>query len=141
MDRLKPTQRSKLMARVRAHHTAPELRVRRLAFSLGFRYRLHVLGLPGKPDLVFVSRRKIIFVHGCFWHQHSCKRGAGPASNKDFWDTKLGRNRQRDRANVRSLRRSGWDVMVVWECQTKDNKKLALKLQRFLCKNFVGSYN
>lgn len=138
MDRLKPIQRSNLMARVRTQNTAPEMRVRRIVFSLGFRYRLHVPGLPGKPDLVFVSRRKIIFVHGCFWHQHSCKRGVGPASNKDFWDKKLTRNRKRDRANVRNLRRSGWDVMVVWECQTNDSKKLALKLHRFLTKDGIG---
>jgi len=133
MDRLTPTQRSKLMARVRAKNTIPELIVRRLVFSLGYRYRLHLSGLPGKPDLVFASRRKIIFVHGCFWHGHTCKRGVRPTTNMDFWNAKLQRNRERDSENIRTLRRNRWRVLVIWECCcTGNTQKLSRRIRAFL---------
>jgi|SRR5579859_164065 len=96
--------------------TGPELVVRRLIHSLGYRYRLHVRSLPGTPDLVFTKRRKIIFIHGCFWHRHP-RCGRLPKSNKRFWLDKLEQNRKRDLSNLRKLRRNGWKVLVIWECQ------------------------
>jgi DNA mismatch endonuclease (patch repair protein) len=132
MDHVPPEIRSRIMARVRGSDTKPELLVRRLAHRLGYRYRLHVADLPGRPDLVFRSRRKVIFVHGCFWHQHDCRRGTRPKDNQEFWSTKLNRNRARDAAVTRSLITSGWQVLVVWECQTHDETKLAKRLDQFL---------
>lgn len=96
--------------------TGPELVVRRVVHSLGYRYRLHVRSLPGTPDLVFTRRRKIIFIHGCFWHRHP-RCGRLPKSNKRFWLDKLEQNRKRDLSNLRKLRRNGWKVLVIWECQ------------------------
>lgn len=132
MDHLSPKQRSQLMSRIRGHGTKPEIVVRRLVHGLGYRYRLHARNLPGRPDLVFRPRRKAIFVHGCFWHQHNCKRGTRPKANKQFWATKLERNRARDVDVVRSLRILGWNVLIVWECQTHDATKLTRRLVRFL---------
>lgn len=121
------------MARVRNRDTRPEMVVRRLAHRLGYRYRLHKAGLPGRPDLVFRSRRKIIFVHGCFWHGHAkCRRATVPKSNQDFWRDKLQRNADRDAAQIAALRAAGWDTLVIWECQTKDSAGLALKIRSFL---------
>ena len=108
------------------------MRVRRLVFSLGYRYRLHQSDLPGTPDLVFPGRRKVIFVHGCFWHQHECSRGVRPASNIEFWNTKLSRNVQRDQKNVYALTADGWSVLVVWECETKSLHSLASRIVEFL---------
>jgi len=121
------------MSRVRSKDTKPELAVRRLVHRMGFRYRLHVRDLPGNPDMVFASRSKIIFVHGCFWHRHGkCKKTRWPKSGLDFWRPKLERNRARDRAIRGSLRKLGWDVMVVWECQLKNPGKTAEKIKAFL---------
>lgn len=118
-DNLSPAQRKHAMACVRSRDTTPEMFVRRSLHRLGYRYRLHCRNLPGSPDLVFPSRHKIIFVHGCFWHQHRCKRGCRqPATNKGYWREKLSRNVVRDRKVRRNLRKLGWDVLVVWECQT-----------------------
>ena len=102
------------------------------AHGMGYRYRLHVGNLPGRPDLVFPSLRKVVFVHGCFWHQHGCKRSARPTSNIAFWEEKLDRNLARDRASSAALKREGWKVLVVWECAIKDKQKLERKLRRFL---------
>lgn len=132
MDHLSSKQRSRLMSRVKGRDTAPELFVRQLIHRLGYRYRLHAAKLPGKPDLVFPSRRKIIFVHGCFWHQHQCKRGSRPKSNRKFWNTKLASNRARDGDALRNLRNMGWRVMVVWECQLRDEVTLGNRVIRFL---------
>jgi DNA mismatch endonuclease (patch repair protein) len=132
MDHVRPEVRSRIMARVRGSNTKPELLVRRVAHRLGYHYRLHVADLPGRPDLVFRSRRKVIFVHGCFWHQHDCKRGTRPKDNEEFWSKKLNRNLARDAEITQSLIASGWKVMVVWECQTHDETKLAKRLDRFL---------
>ncbi|MGC4001670.1 MAG: very short patch repair endonuclease [Pirellulales bacterium] len=108
MDTLTPAARSALMAQVRGKHTKPELLVRKLVHGLGYRYRLHGKGLPGSPDLVFAGRRCVIFVHGCFWHGHECRRGRNiPASNRAFWKKKLTGNAERDRRSVRALRRAG----------------------------------
>ena len=118
MDSLTTAQRSERMRRVRSEDTKPEMLIRRLLHRLGYRYRLHCGDLPGKPDLVFPGRSKIIFVHGCFWHGHRCRSGLNkPASNLAYWMPKLLRNKARDRKNKGLLKRLGWDVLVVWECQ------------------------
>lgn len=121
------------MSKIRSKDSVPELRVRKLAHRLGYRFRLHRSDLPGRPDMVFPGRRKIIFVHGCFWHQHpGCKRATIPRSNVAFWRDKLKRNRRRDEVVLEKLAESGWDVLVIWECETKDDEALAEKLKRFL---------
>src|SRR5215210_1997488 len=109
------------MGRIRATDTKPEMMVRRLLHSLGYRFRLHRRDLPGSPDLAFPSRRKIVFVHGCFWHQHpGCRLAYRPKSNIDFWSEKFAANRRRDRRAIRRLRSSGWDPLVIWECELAD---------------------
>jgi DNA mismatch endonuclease, patch repair protein len=121
------------MRAVKDRDTVPEMLVRRIAHRMGYRYRLHRKDLPGKPDLVFPSRRKMVFVHGCFWHGHECKRGARiPKANRDYWQAKIARNRARDTKNQESLYNMGWRVLVVWECETKDYEALAAKLRDFL---------
>ncbi len=125
VDRLTPGERSKLMSRVRAVNTKPELAVRRLLYALGFRFRLHRSDLPGCPDIVLPGRRKVIFVHGCFWHRHPrCRRATMPKTRPDFWAHKFKQNRERDKRQQRELRRMGWDVLVVWECETHDLQQL-----------------
>jgi DNA mismatch endonuclease (patch repair protein) len=121
------------MQRIRSKDTAPELRVRRLLHSLGYRYRLHGRDVPGRPDLVFRSRRKVIFVHGCYWHMHSCRYGrVAPATNAQFWrDKRLG-NVARDRRTLSRLHAMGWRVLVVWECQVRDDSRVGARLRRFL---------
>jgi len=120
MDRVSKAVRSQNMSRIRSKDTSPELIVRRLVHIAGFRYRLHVRTLPGRPDLVFPRLHKAIFVHGCFWHRHSCKNGqVVPATRTDFWQAKFEANVTRDRKARRQLRRAGWDVLVVWECATR----------------------
>jgi len=121
------------MQAVRSKDTSPELSVRKLLHSSGYRYRLHRRDLPGCPDLVFAGPRKVIFVHGCFWHGHSCKRGARtPKSNSDYWISKIQRNRTRDRRTRRRLRDAGWAVLTIWECQIKDTESLMKRVDGFL---------
>jgi DNA mismatch endonuclease, patch repair protein len=135
MDTLTRGERSQRMALVRGKNTAPEILVRREVRGLGFRYRLHGRGLPGRPDLVFSKRRRVIFVHGCFWHRHaaaSCKLARLPKSRLDFWKPKLQSNRLRDARNVSALRRAGWRVLVVWECELTDKTWLRCRLKKFL---------
>jgi len=121
------------MRRIRGKGTAPELNVRRLTRSMGYRYRLHVKTLPGTPDLAFPSRKAVIFVHGCFWHSHTaCRKGRVPSSNTDFWAPKLARNVARDAEQLQSLRKQGWRVLVLWECELKADTQLAQRLRRFL---------
>jgi len=133
MDNLSRERRSANMRAVRGRDTEPERVVRRLAHGLGYRFRLHGSGLPGKPDLVFAGRRKVIFVHGCFWHRHDCKHGLQtPKTNTNFWATKIAKNVERDAENVRRLKKAGWRSLVVWECETKTQDKLASRLLRFL---------
>lgn len=130
MDNLSKRDRSERMSRVRSKDTKPEMEVRRLVYRMGFRYRLHVSGLPGKPDLVFPRLGKIIFVHGCFWHQHpGC--GRQPKSKLSFWLKKLSQNRERDLRNQQELRRLGWKILILWECQLR-RANLADRLRRFL---------
>ena len=121
------------MRAVKGRDTGPEMTVRRLAHGMGYRYRLHRKNLPGKPDLVFPERRKVIFVHGCFWHQHTCPRGSrSPKSSRDYWIPKLKRNKQRDAENQARLCEMGWDVLVIWECEMKDQGALKERIAAFL---------
>lgn len=121
------------MRAVKGQNTEPEMVVRRLLHRLGYRYRLHQRNLPGKPDLVFGSRRKVIFVHGCFWHGHDCKRGdRRPGTNTTYWNRKLDRNVERDKKIQTELQTLGWDVFVIWECETRDAPKLEERLTSFL---------
>ena len=123
------------MRRIRSKDTKPELIVRSLAHRIGYRFRLHRKDLPGNPDLVFSSRRKVIFVHGCFWHQHpekTCLDSRLPKSNKEYWHEKLARNIERDKTNVEHLSRLGYEVLTIWECETKDQDELKARLIEFL---------
>jgi len=123
------------MSRVRGRDTKPELLVRRLVHGMGYRYRLHRHDLPGKPDLTFPARRKVIFVHGCFWHRHpdpACPLARLPKSRLDFWRPKLETNRKRDGRNIVLLAELGWDVLVIWECQTKNRAELKARIGEFL---------
>ena len=134
-DTLDPDQRSNRMSRIRGKDTGPEMVVRRITHGMGYRYRLHVKDLPGCPDLVFRKRRRVIFVHGCFWHRHpdpSCKLARLPKSRLDFWLPKLERNAERDSENIRKLKSMGWDVLVIWECQLKDQTSLREQIRAFL---------
>ena len=125
--------RSRIMAAIRSTNTRPEMVVRRLTHGMGYRYRLHGARLPGRPDLVFASRRKAIFVHGCFWHQHSCPRGERtPKTNRAYWRHKLRRNAERDAQNLDSLRQLGWRALVIWECEIKDSDALEKRIRMFL---------
>jgi DNA mismatch endonuclease (patch repair protein) len=125
MDIITTRQRSQLMSRIRSMDTRPELIVRRLAHSLGYRFRLHRRDLPGVPDLAFPSRRKVVFVHGCFWHRHPrCRFAYSPKSNCEFWATKFAANRARDRRAIRQLRAAGWNPLVIWECELRDLRRV-----------------
>jgi DNA mismatch endonuclease, patch repair protein len=128
-DVLTAAQRSYNMSRIRGRDTAPEMRVRRLLHAMGFRYRLHGKGLPGKPDLVFAGARAVLFVHGCFWHMHRCKYGKpAPATNMDFWARKRRSNVERDKRNRAALRADRWRVFEIWECHTRDEERMAARL-------------
>ena len=128
-----PQQRSFNMSRIRSRHTRPEMTVRSLVHSLGYRYALHKKSLPGKPDLVFVSRRKIINVHGCFFHMHKCKYGrVVPATNAEFWAAKRLTNVRRDRRNARLLKAEGWNTLIIWECEIKNLDLLQRRITTFL---------
>lgn len=132
-DRLTPEERSAHMRRIRKFDTLPERRVRQTAHRLGFRYRLHRRDLPGTPDLVFPRLRKIILVHGCFWHQHQgCSLARQPRSRLDYWKPKLQRNKERDKAAEALLIEAGWSVLTVWECETDRPQELKERLWSFL---------
>jgi DNA mismatch endonuclease (patch repair protein) len=125
--------RSENMRRIRSKNTVPEMAVRRLVHSMGYRYRLHRGDIPGKPDLAFPRRRKVIFIHGCFWHQHpGCREGRPPKSNAAYWLPKLSRNQERDKTALEKLAASGWQALVVWECEIKDVHTLIEKVREFL---------
>jgi DNA mismatch endonuclease (patch repair protein) len=126
-------QRRRTMQAIRSKNTKPEIFVRKLVHGLGFRFRLHHKGLHGSPDLAFIGRKKVIFVNGCFWHQHSgCPGCHVPKSKHAYWLPKLRRNVERDVANTAALRKAGWKVLTVWECELKNTKRLATRLQKFL---------
>ena len=132
-DTLTPAQRRKCMSAIRGKDTTPERIVRSVLHRLGFRFALHRADLPGKPDIVMPVRRAVVFVHGCYWHMHTCKRGRStPATNSAFWRCKRLRNRARDKCTLAAIRRAGWWVLVVWECQTADRIRLAKRLSSFL---------
>lgn len=132
MDVFTPQDRSRIMARVHGKDTKPEMLVRSLLHTMGFRFRLHRKDLPGKPDIVLPKYRVVIFVHGCFWHGHHCRKGNRPTSNTDFWNKKLTKNMARDKANITALDHQGWRCLTVWECQTKDIPALTATLHRFV---------
>jgi len=133
-DKLTRTRRSWNMSRIRSRDTRPELCVRRLTYSLGYRYRLHFPDLPGKPDLVFLRQKKAIFVHGCFWHQHPrqrCHDSRTPKSSLDYWLPKLKRNVRRDAEDIAKLKKLGWKVMTLWECEVTQSS-LKRRIKNFL---------
>jgi DNA mismatch endonuclease, patch repair protein len=133
VDVLTPRQRKFCMSRIRGKDTKPEIIVRRVVHSLGYRYRLHVRTLPGCPDIVLARHKKVIFVHGCFWHRHNCKYGrVRPATRKMFWEAKLNGNKERDKRIRRKLRKKGWAVTNVWECQIRKPEILSKRIQDFL---------
>jgi DNA mismatch endonuclease (patch repair protein) len=133
MDRISPKARSENMRCIRSKDTAPELTVRRLVHGMGFRYRLHVQRLPGRPDLVFTRLKKIIQVHGCFWHQHrGCSQSHVPKSRLQYWRPKLTRTKSRDIASEKALREQGWDVLTIWACELNDAEALSYRLSEFL---------
>jgi len=135
MDRISAERRSANMRAIRSKDTKPELIVRKLLHGMGFRYRLHRGDLPGKPDIAFIGRRRAIFVHGCFWHQHpdpACRDARPPRSNSDYWAPKLARNLARDVSGQRDLARLGWQVLVLWECELKDLEAVEGQLLGFL---------
>ncbi len=126
-------QRSRTMRAVKGENTTPELLVRKIAHRMGYRFRLHRKDLLGKPDLVFPGRRKVIFVHGCFWHGHKCPRGDRmPKANADYWKKKITRNAARDKLHNAALKKEGWGVRVIWECQLKSPAFVERFLSRFL---------
>ena len=138
MDVLTPEQRHHNMSQIRSKDTKPELIVRRWLWQNGYRYRLHKKDLPGKPDIVLPKYKAVIFVHGCFWHKHNCKYGSKPKTNTDFWNNKLDGNVERDRKNIREIKKLNWRVLVIWECEImKWNFKLEGKIKRVLHGNIT----
>jgi len=133
-DPLSETERSKRMSLIKEKDTKPELLVRKLIFSMGYRYRLHDKNLPGKPDIVFKSRKKAIFVHGCFWHQHGCSHYRMPKTKQAFWEEKLAKNVHRDNMHYTQLKEMGWDFLVLWECGIKKRNigQIQAKIGNFL---------
>lgn len=133
MDKVTPAKRSEIMSKIRSRDTKPEMIVRQLAFSLGFRFRVNAKDLPGKPDLSIKSRKKAIFVHGCFWHRHDgCKLASSPASNLNYWEPKFASNVARDKQHMVRYALMGWKPLVIWECHTRDLKSLRKILKNYL---------
>jgi DNA mismatch endonuclease (patch repair protein) len=133
VDHVPRSKRSEIMRAVRGKDTGPELVVRRALHRAGYRYRLHVKTLPGTPDIVFPSRRKVVFVHGCFWHGHPrCAKARLPKTQVAFWLAKVTLNRKRDQARIEQLKRQGWKVLVVWQCQLKNPQSAFSQLRLFL---------
>jgi len=129
-DVFTPDQRSAVMRRVKGRDTTPELKLRKLLTRMGLRYRLHRKDLPGSPDVAFMGRRVAIFMHGCFWHGHDCRRGARrPKANADYWLAKIGRNRARDAASLAALDAMGWRALVIWECDLRDEAAVEARLR------------
>lgn len=135
-DRITKEQRSKNMSHIRSKDTSIELKVRKYLFSLGYRYRVNYKKLPGKPDIVFTKKKIAIFIHGCYWHGHNCNSRYAHVSksNTDYWNTKIQRNQERDKINIEQLEKDGWKVIVLWECEIKDNFEFIIKEK--ILKNF-----
>jgi DNA mismatch endonuclease (patch repair protein) len=131
-DKLSPQARSALMSRIRRVNTQPELVVRRLLHSVGYRFRIHLPKVPGRPDVAFPGRRKMIQVHGCFWHAHGCSLARLPKSRTDFWEAKFARNKERDARLACAAREAGWEIMTIWECEIGDLRLLEKRLRSFL---------
>lgn len=131
-DIYSPERRSEIMGLVRASDTKPEIFVRQCLHRLGYRFRLHDKSLPGCPDIILPRHQTVVFVHGCFWHGHSCRKGRRPKSNRKFWDAKLDRNQDRDRENYSALRSTRWRVGVIWECETNNGRTLVEKVLAIL---------
>ncbi|WP_295388443.1 very short patch repair endonuclease [uncultured Thiodictyon sp.] len=132
IDHVSEPRRSYIMSRVASKNTGPELTVRQLLHRLGYRYRLHGSDLPGSPDIVFRKRRKVIFVHGCFWHGHACSHGRLPKSNVEYWKAKIASNRARDMDQIIRLADAGWGALAIWQCELKDTLKLTERVAAFL---------
>ena len=138
-DVFDPQKRSAIMRAVRSANTSPELVVRKLLHAMGYRFRLHRRDLPGRPDIVLPRHRKIVLVHGCFWHQHhGCKRAVRPQTNVEFWNAKLEKNLARDAEKLHALEAAGWEVLVLWQCQTTRKEELERILRAFLTADTVG---
>jgi DNA mismatch endonuclease (patch repair protein) len=135
MDTRTPEKRSEIMSLVKGKNTTPELAVRKIVFGLGYRYRLHAKELPGRPDLVFRAKRKVLFVHGCFWHGHGCAKGRAPKSRQEYWLPKIATNRRRDAKQIASLEAAGWKALVIWQCELRSEARLIGKIDRFLKKH------
>ena len=135
MDTLSPAERTEVMRRIRSKNTKSEKKLRSALHKAGFRFRLHYRSLPGAPDIVFPSRRKVIFMHGCFWHSHRCRKSLPlPQTNQDYWATKLNKTKKRDAKNRRRLTALGWHSLVVWECELRAMDRVIEKATRFLNK-------
>ena len=132
VDSRTPEQRRHIMRSVKTKDTGPELSLRRALFAAGYRYRLHRKDLPGTPDIVFPGRKKVLFVHGCFWHGHGCAKGRAPKSRLEYWGPKLEANRARDARNIERLKHMGWDVCTVWQCELADAVAVVHRLRAFI---------
>jgi len=135
VDKLTVERRSENMRRIKSRDMKPELLVRSIVHRMGYRFRLHDNKLPGKPDLVFRARKKIVQIHGCFWHSHAlatCLDGRSPKSNTGYWWPKLKRNKERDAETLAALEAQGWKVLIIWECETRDSMQLSRRLEHFL---------
>lgn len=131
-DRVSEETRGYIMSSVRSKDTGPELVVRKLLHGLSYRYRLHKRGLPGSPDIVFQKRKRVIFVHGCFWHGHRCRYGRLPKSKIEYWEPKIAKNQERDKMNIHRLEHLGWNVLVIWQCELKNIDSVRKRLIQFL---------
>lgn len=132
MDIFDKSKRSQLMAKVKQKNTAPEIIVRKFLFSKGFRYRINVKSLSGTPDIVLSKYKTVIFVHGCFWHGHTCRAGHLPSSNLDYWVTKIEKNIERDNRKINELEKLGWNVVVIWQCEIKALKNRKIRLSKLI---------
>lgn len=133
MDKLTREQRQKCMSKIGSRDTKPELELRKMVYKLGFRYRLYCSNLPGRPDLVFTKRKKVIFMHGCFWHRHTCNLGKPkPKTNEEFWIKKFSSNIRRDAENLKKLQGLGWETLIIWQCELNDKRLIVQKISEFL---------
>jgi len=130
-DKFSKEKRSDIMSKISGKNTKPEIIVRKYLFSKGLRFRINVKNLPGKPDIVLPKFKVVVFVHGCFWHGHSCKRGKLPQTNKEFWENKINKNIHRDNKNISELEKNGWKVIIIWQCEIQ-NKKIEKSRLNFL---------
>ncbi len=134
-------KRSQIMSKVSGKENKPEILIRKFLFSKGFRFRKNDKRLAGKPDIVLPKYKTVIFVHGCFWHQHKdCRKAARPTSNTEFWDVKLDKNIERDKENIRRLKKANWAVIIIWECELKSVEKIEKLKKKLICESGVESF-